>query len=312
MSAEQLVLTADRADAQGTGARAQRPSLFWIALASAALVHALLIFGVTLSHPRTVGDPNGDSKAIDVELVDSSDLSMGEQASPPPGQQATPAQPQQPQQEQQPQPEPQKEAEPQKQPEPQKEPEPKPQDAQEPTPPDKDTPDATDLPAPPLALAPTPEPALPESKETAKPEHKAAPKAESKPAPKKSSPPKSVDLSVPYNLAIQGTTGDASGGSSASRPPGITRSGENDRFGRDVIRALKKTMPPSYGTRTRITIRIILDGNGNVGTLTLVQSGGKAELDQDILFSARQASYPFPPKNASVADRTFLVTYVYR
>ena len=310
MSTEQLVLTADRADAQATGARAQRPSLFWIALVSAALVHAVLIFGVGLSHPRTVGDPNGDTRAIDVELVDSSELSTGEQASPPPSQPATPAQPQQPQQEQQPQPEPQKQAEPQKQPEP------KPQEAKEPTPPDKDTPDATALPAPPLALAPTPEPALPESKETAKPEHKAAPKsetkAESKAAPKKSSPPKSVDLSVPYNLAIQGTTGDESGGSSASRPPGITRSGENDRFGRDVIRALKKTMPPSYGTRTRITIRIILDGNGNVGQLTLVQSGGKGELDQDIMFSARQAAYPFPPKNASVADRTFLVTYVYR
>src|SRR4029077_13059520 len=113
-----------------------------------------------------------------------------------------------------------------------------------PTPPDKDRPDATAVPVPPLTLAPTPEPALPESKETAKP--KVAPKAESKAPPKtntaKSSPPKSVDLSVPYNLAIQGTTGDESGGSSASRPPGITRSGENDRFGRDVIRALKKTM----------------------------------------------------------------------
>jgi hypothetical protein len=25
-----------------------------------------------------------------------------------------------------------------------------------------------------------------------------------------------------------------------------------------------------------------------------------------------QASFPFPPKNATAADRTFLVTYVYR
>ena len=56
----------------------------------------------------------------------------------------------------------------------------------------------------------------------------------------------------------------------------------------------------------------LIDGNGNIGQLTLVSSGGKSELDQDILFSARQAAYPFPPKNASVADRTFLVTYVYK
>ena len=307
MSTEQLVLTADRAHAQGATARGQRQTIFWIALGFAALAHAMLIFGVAFSHPRTVGDPNGDSKAIDVELVDSSELGMGEKAStPPPSQPATPTQ--QPQPEQKPQPEPEKQAE--------KQPEPKPQEAKEPTPPEKEVPDETALPAPALSLAPTPEPALPESKETEKPPHKAAPKAEAKAAPKtsttKSSPPKTVDLSVPYNLAMQGSSGDEGGASSASRPPGITRSGENDRFGRDVIRALKKTMPPSYGTRTRITIRIILDGNGNVGQLTLVSSGGKSELDQDILFSARQAAYPFPPKNASVADRTFLVTYVYK
>jgi protein TonB len=315
MSTEQLVLTADRAQAQGATARGQqRQTIFWVALGCAALAHAMLIFGVAFSHPRTVGDPNGDSKAIDVELVDSSELSMGNGAiAPPPSQPPTPTQ--QPQPEQKPQPEPEKQLEPEKQAEAQKQPEPQPQEAKEPTPPDKEEPDPTAVPAPSLSIAPTPEPELPESKEPAKSQPKAAPKAETKPAPKavaKSHPPKTVDLSVPYNLAMQGSSGDEGGASSASRPPGITRSGENDRFGRDVIRALKKTMPPSYGTRTRITIRIILDGNGNVGQLTLVNSGGKNDLDQDILFSARQAAYPFPPKNASVADRTFLVTYVYK
>jgi TonB family protein len=295
MGSDGTVLGADRAQPEALAARKQTQTIFWIALASAALVHAMFIIGIAVSHPREVGDPNGNSNAIDVELVDGSELKSSgtEAAAPPPTPQPQQAQPEQ----QQPQPE-QKEA----------------------TEAEKAEKAAEEAAAPPpLALAPTPTeaPVLPESKESAKPDKKLEQKkAEAKPAPAKPKPSKpksnSLDLSVPWNLAMQGTTGDEGGASSATRPPGITRSGENDRFGREVIRALKKTMPPSYGTRTRITIRILLDPRGNIQQLELVQSGGKSELDQDILFAARQAVYPFPPKNATIADRTFLVTYVYR
>jgi hypothetical protein len=35
-------------------------------------------------------------------------------------------------------------------------------------------------------------------------------------------------------------------------------------------------------------------------------------MDDGVMFSAQQASFPFPPKGATVADRTFLITYVYK
>ena len=61
-----------------------------------------------------------------------------------------------------------------------------------------------------------------------------------------------------------------------------------------------------------MTIRLFLNERGNVANIVLVQSGGNRDLDHDVVFSAYQASFPFPPKNATVADRTFLVTYIYR
>ena len=35
-------------------------------------------------------------------------------------------------------------------------------------------------------------------------------------------------------------------------------------------------------------------------------------MDQNVVFAAKQSSFPIPPAGATVADRTFLVTYVYR
>ncbi len=303
MSADNLVLTIDstRELAEQIGARARRQPVFWIALACAALVHAALIVGIGRSTPRTVGDPGGNANAINVELVDAGELrSMSTEpsaaASPPP---APPAQA------------PTPAAEPAKPPEP---PEP-PQPAEAQTPAEAAPPqeaagappvetDDLQLPAPVEApkLAP-PKPAVKE---------KAAPKPDAKTAAKpKTKPPSPMDLSMPQDMAMQGDLGgDAS--SVPTRPPGITRSGENDRYGRDVIRALKRTMPPPKGTLGRVTIRLILNARGNVGQLQLLQSGGNSELDQDVMFSAREAVLPFPPKNSTGADRTFVITYVYR
>jgi TonB family protein len=122
-------------------------------------------------------------------------------------------------------------------------------------------------------------------------------------------PPAPLDLRVPFYATTTGAQGRSSG---ATRPPGITRSGENDKFGRDVIRSLRKMMPPPRGIKGRVTIRIFLDGQGNIAKAELVQSGGNRELDQSVLFSAQQATFPYPPKGATVADRTFRVTYIYR
>jgi protein TonB len=94
------------------------------------------------------------------------------------------------------------------------------------------------------------------------------------------------------------------------RPPNITRSGENDEFGRGVVRALRRTMPTARSA-ARVTIRFVLSESGNLAEITLVRSSGDPVLDQNVVFSAKQASFPLPPAGATTFDRIFLVTYIY-
>ena len=136
--------------------------------------------------------------------------------------------------------------------------------------------------------------------------------ARTKDAPAKQAKPKQqahLDLSLPSNTPT--ATAPQGGASSVTRPPGVTRSGENDEFGRGVIRALRKTMP-MLDVTGRVTVRIVLSQRGDKADVRLVRSGGNKDLDFEVMFSVNQASFPFPPKGASVADRTFLVTYIYR
>ena len=84
-----------------------------------------------------------------------------------------------------------------------------------------------------------------------------------------------------------------------------------DAFARGVIRALQQTMPQLRETLGRVTVRIILNQNGNVESVQVVRPSKIASLDQSVLFATKQTSYPFPPPNATLADRTFVVTYIY-
>jgi TonB family protein len=299
MSAEENVLAADSAYALGqhlAGASAQRQPVFWLALSCATLAHALLIVGIGRSAPHYLGDPGGRSGAINVELVDEAELQSRATGVMPPDPQPAPvpaAQPAQPAAEAAP-PEPEQPSEPDSA-----------QQAAVLPPTETETPSLPDRAAKPAPLQSGAEEALAK---------KAAPKRQDAAKPKPElKPPKQLDLSVPLSLAMRDASSGAQGGaSSATRPPGITRSGENDRFGRDVIRALKKTMPPPSGIKGRVTIRLFLNERGNIAKVQLVQSGGDSTLDESVVFSAHQASFPFPPNGATLADRTFLVTYIYR
>ncbi|MBO0766517.1 MAG: TonB family protein [Hyphomicrobiaceae bacterium] len=95
-----------------------------------------------------------------------------------------------------------------------------------------------------------------------------------------------------------------------SRPAGFTRSGENDEFGRSVLRALRKTMPDQK-EHARVTVRFVLSPAGNLAELRLVKSSGNPMLDQAVTYAVRESSFPFPPANAAPVDRTFVVTYIY-
>ncbi|HEX2843506.1 TonB family protein [Hyphomicrobium sp.] len=261
-----------------------------------------------------------------MDLVTSADLkSLESVATPPPGAPAPTAVPQPPQPEPKPEP-------PQPEPEPQPAPEPQPK-AAEPAPvtppieekPKEQTPEQKDpakekeqaaLPdfeslLPDLATMPQPTEEVQKPPEQTKAAEKAteAPRpAEKKEAPKKKSPQKQARVEpTPQDLS-SAPPGRSAG---ATRPPGITRSGENDDFGRGVIHALRTTMPPPRGIYGRVTIRIILNENGDIAQLQLLDASGTS-LDQSVMFAAKQSYFPLPPYNSTLADRTFTITYVYR
>jgi periplasmic protein TonB len=330
MSAEGMDQTADLTTAgfarwSGTTKRERN---FWIALGCAAILHASFFIGAIASKPERLGDESGADNAISVSLVTEADLesrsTVAEPAEPPPAPLPSPAQ--QPQPEQPKPPEPQTKQEPQ--PEPPKPPEPeqqqaKPEDA--PKPPDDTKP--ADKPEQQVAKTEDPKaednaPDLFSLQEENPANMKSAPKPKPKPktetsksSASKSSPKKhqkrlsSLDLSTPQSM-MQPSFG--SGHAAAfQRPPGITRSGLNDAFARAVIKALQQTMPQLSDVLGRVTVRIFLSESGNVIDVKLLSGAKNSSLNQDVIFAARQTSYPIPPAGSNVADRTFMVTYIY-
>ena len=262
-------------------ARRKQERRFWIGVACAALLHAALFFGVGRSaSQRQLGEPDASPEGIAVELVDAADLMSRSTvaADNPPANPPSAAQP----------------------------PPPPPQPATETAPP-----------SPPAPEQPPPRP--PEQKKTAAIEKVPDVASLPDPARKQSSPPpaaKSKSTPAPQPDPLQLSLPDAAfappGRSAAfARPPGITRSGENDEFGRGVIRALRRTMPPS-SILGQVTIRLLLSETGNIVEVRLIRSGGDPIMDQSVVFAAKQASFPIPPAGATPVDRTFLVTYVYR
>ena len=325
MHANEMVLAAEGTatlDQHLAVLRNQRPRAFWLGLTLALVVHAGFIVGIGSAKQRTLGTPDGAADAIAVEIVDGATLrdSMAPPTPPaaaPGAQQPSPAQ----------QPAQAQEAQPEVPPPPPEvaAPQPPPEPAPAPTTPEPapETPKAVQsLPkefADTLAeLADKP----PDQEKPQKEEAKEAPKPEPKPAekqpPAKQPPPKqqakqrtqtsALDLSVPTD---DGGGSEDGGSSAVQRPPGITRSGENDEFARNVIRALQKTMPRERANG-RVTVRIVLSENGSRADVKLLKSGGDPDLDFNVMFAARQTAYPFPPNNSTLVDRTFTVTYIYR
>jgi TonB family protein len=94
------------------------------------------------------------------------------------------------------------------------------------------------------------------------------------------------------------------------RPAGITRSGANDDFARGVIKALRKTMP-QMNVLGRVTVKILINLNGNIESVEVVSRSENTDLNRAVVFSTKQASFPFPPNGATTDDRTFTITYIY-
>jgi periplasmic protein TonB len=99
--------------------------------------------------------------------------------------------------------------------------------------------------------------------------------------------------------------------SSFARPTDATRSGENDDFGRGVIKALRQTMPVPWGIKSRVTIKFLLSESGQVIEMQLVKGSGYPLVDQSVVFAAGNSTFPVPPRGSTLSDRIFMVTYIY-
>jgi TonB family protein len=234
---------------------------------------------------REMGDAAGSREGIAIEIVDAADLESRNSVSLPDSAPPTTGSVQ-------PQPQPQR-------------PQPQPEEPQQPPA------EAAPPPEPP----PPPVPALKKTTAVEKaPDQPTPPEPPKKQTPK-TPPTKSASLPKPHDpleLSLPDSTFSPTSYSPGfARPAGITRSGENDEFGRGVIRALRRTMPGS-DRLGQITIRLLLSETGNIVEVRLVRSGGDPIMDQNVVFAAKQSSFPIPPAGATVVDRTFLVTYVYR
>ena len=286
---------------------------FWIGLACVALLHASAILSAGRSLPRQLGERDGSPDAISVELVDPSELGGPRPLPPMPPSQAAPPPPVTPADadvSNRPPPAPSETA-----------------TAASPTmPPPVET--ASPSPVAPSPVAPRPVAPGPQDKTAlaAPSKQEAAPSAPSvtpsppsaaPPGPAASPPPEpagkakpnpklSLQLDLPPNFIAPSGLSTA-----AVRPPDITRSGENDEFGRRVIRALRQTMPPARGEIGKVTVRLLLSPTGDLSELQLVRPATDAALTQSVVFAVRQSSFPIPPTGATRSDRTFLVTYIY-
>jgi protein TonB len=286
---------------------------FYAGLALAFMLHSLLFAGFYGSPPRFIGDPGGSPDAINVALVTDAELRSLSSVpdSRPKGPPAPPAPPPQPPAEAAPAPTPP--------------PQPPAEATPAPEPPTPPTPPAAQAPQPAPTPNPTPETAIADEALTLRPmEDLVAPpqkKSDAKPAePQKQEPPPrnqpprperqktaNLDLSPPAMFSAPA----GGGGAGLQRPPGITRSGENDAFARAVVSALQRTMPQLSDTRGRVTVRITLDMDGGVASTQVVRPSNVAGLDRSVVFATRQTSYPFPPRKAKPDDLVFLITYIY-
>lgn len=320
--AEAVLSVTDHVVERLGSAAVPRDRSFWVSLSVAAALHALLFIGIGHAVPRMVGDVDGSADGISVSVVTEQDLrSQSSVAIPADAAPGEPAPQPQPQAVPPPPPPPEQQATPQPptpevaaaEPPPELRPTQPPDDAEQKleTSLEKEVPDLMALPGPGEKPAEkSVEKPAPKTPQASAPKKEPAPAKKTDPASAAKSQQKRVanlDLTPPPSAFTGGGRGRGAG---MERPPGITRSGANDAFARDVIRALQQTMPQLRDVLGRTTVRIILNENGNVVEVQVVRPANNA-IDQSVVFAAKQTSYPFPPPNSNLADRTFLVTYIY-
>lgn len=92
------------------------------------------------------------------------------------------------------------------------------------------------------------------------------------------------------------------------RPAGITRSSENDDFGRQVLIALTKALP-RFPKTVKVGVSVQLSKTGAIEGLKLVRSSGNKDNDEALMTAVPKTAFPTPPSDSTELDRSFSVFY---
>lgn len=276
-----------------------REQKFWTALALAILSHSALLAYASHTMQRVVGEKSGVDNPLAVSILTEDEFlaatGQSKPSPPAPELKATLPPEQAPPQPQQP-PQAETEFKTETVPEDQAKPAEKPA---------SDSPQSITADNPDLFTIPEASLSKPQSKPKTAPANKQPANPSTKPQNQAK-----LDLGLPNPSSAPAAPSARS--ASFTRPAGITRSGENDAFGRGVLAAMQRAMPGGDGQRTAVILRTLLDPNGNVISIELLGGNPKASLTEQLIFAMRTATYPFPPRPSTVADRTFEVRYIWR
>lgn len=293
-----------------------------IALAAALILHLLpvafvlgkAVIGSGAPGEDEIGDPRGDTKGVNVEMIDASEFnekytSYGKgkaetstQAAKPPAAAPAPQQPPAqlrppiqeavPQKQAQQQPTEQKAVE-QKQAEPK--PEPK-EPVADPSSTPSDKPEQTaELDTPGLA----PPPPRSEPKAEPKPIEQAKEVSPAQPPTPKMS---ESEIAEAFEEAKKAQVEGAAG---------LARSGRVSEFSRSVQRKLYMATPVFSNERGSVTVFLIIGDKGEIALLRIIKSSGNPTIDNAVITGIRTQRFIAPPPGTLVKERAVLATYEY-
>lgn len=112
----------------------------------------------------------------------------------------------------------------------------------------------------------------------------------------RASQPPSPDMSIPgSNMKIRGAA----------------KSGRNDEYSRSVIAALLKTKPKPFAIRGSVLVSFEIGPGGALKYVKLLDSSHNSAMDQVAISAIRRAVFGPPPANATSADLTYIINYIF-
>ena len=83
-------------------------------------------------------------------------------------------------------------------------------------------------------------------------------------------------------------------------------------YAKKVALALARSKPKGSGRRGSVTLRFVVGRLGKAEDVTVVKASGNSQLDRVALAAIGRITFPRPPSQADIDQRTFVVPYTFR